>query len=123
MARAPKMAWPTRTTVAPSSMATSKSPDMPMDSSSRPTPAGASWRKRSIGLLAGLPLLYIVNVVRLVCLAFIGAYAENTEVFEFAHQYVWQTLYILIVVGVWLLWVELVVRPGAVWGKKQTSGG
>ncbi len=31
VARAPKMAWPTRTTVAPSSMATSKSPDMPID--------------------------------------------------------------------------------------------
>jgi len=82
----------------------------------------ATWRQRLVGVLIGAPLLYAVNIARLVCLAFIGAYAENTDVFEFAHQYVWQAVYILIVVGVWLLWVELIVRPGAVWSGKTTSG-
>lgn len=40
------MACPTRTTVAPSSMAISKSPDIPIDNPSRQTPAGASCRIR-----------------------------------------------------------------------------
>ncbi|HRK35675.1 MAG TPA: archaeosortase/exosortase family protein [Candidatus Hydrogenedentes bacterium] len=81
----------------------------------------ASWRSRLLGIAFGLPILYAVNLIRLVCLAFIGAYAQSNEVFEFAHQYVWQAVYILIVVGAWLLWVELLVRPGALWGKKPTS--
>lgn len=41
------MAWPTRTIVAPSSTAISKSPDMPIDSSARSMPEGASSRRRS----------------------------------------------------------------------------
>lgn len=82
----------------------------------------ASLRKRLIGLAIGIPVLYLINIARLACLAVIGAlWRSEPEVFEFAHQYVWQAVYVLIVVGVWLLWVELVVRPGTAWRTNPTS--
>ncbi|NUM54547.1 MAG: archaeosortase/exosortase family protein [Candidatus Hydrogenedentes bacterium] len=82
----------------------------------------APLRKRILGLIAGVPILYGINLARLVCLAVIGAYwSDDPGVFEFAHQYVWQSIYVLIVVGVWLLWVELIVRPGTSWRTNPTS--
>jgi archaeosortase B (VPXXXP-CTERM-specific) len=82
----------------------------------------AGLRKRFLGLILGVPVLYVINLVRLVCLAMIGAWwRDDPDVFEFAHQYVWQSVYVLIVVGVWLLWVELIVRPGSSWRTNPTS--
>lgn len=82
----------------------------------------APLRKRAIGFVVGVPILYSINLARLVCLAAIGAYwHEDPDVFEFAHQYVWQSIYVLIVVGVWLLWVELIVRPGTSCRTNPTS--
>ena len=68
------------------------------------------WRRRLYGLLFGIPILYAVNVGRLTCLAIIGAYDSSGEIFDFVHNYVWQGIYVIFVVVVWLLWVELFVR-------------
>ena len=72
----------------------------------------AAWRKKVVGILLGLPALYVVNVIRLVCLGIIGAYTDGGPVFDFAHHYVWQGIYIVFVVAIWMLWVELLVKPG-----------
>lgn len=73
------------------------------------------WRKRLIGLLAGIPIMYSVNIFRLTVLAVIGAMDTSLgrTWFNFAHEYVWQAIYIIFVVAVWLLWVEYVKRS---WG-------
>jgi exosortase/archaeosortase family protein len=78
------------------------------------------WR-RLLGLLIGLPLLYAINIARLTCLALIGAYTGNGQIFEFAHEYVWQAVYIVFVVIVWLMWVEFIVRPKARQKTENTS--
>ena len=70
------------------------------------------WWKRFVGIAAGVPLLYAINVVRLVCLGLIGAYDETQEIFDFAHHYVWQGIYIIFVVAIWMVWVEVLVKPG-----------
>lgn len=72
------------------------------------------WWKRLLGILLGLPIMYFVNVFRLTCLGVVGALDTTTDrwVFNFAHEYVWQTVYIIFVVAVWLLWTEYVVRRG-----------
>jgi len=72
------------------------------------------WWKRLAGLLVGVPLMYGVNIFRLVCLGFVGALdtTPDLEYFDFAHHYVWQSIYVVFVVAVWLLWVELLVRKG-----------
>ena len=68
------------------------------------------WWKRIVGILVGVPLLYAVNILRLTCLGYIGAWDNGGEIFSFAHEYVWQGLYIIFVVAIWLLWVEILVR-------------
>ena len=73
-------------------------------------PATVGQKLLAVGI--GVPALYVVNVLRLVCLGFIGAFVKNREVFHFAHIYVWQTIFILFVVCIWLLWIEKVVKRG-----------
>lgn len=68
------------------------------------------WRKRVIGLAAGLPLMYLLNVFRVTVLAMIGAWDRGGEIFNFVHHYLWQALYIVFVVVVWMSWIEFVVR-------------
>jgi len=70
----------------------------------------APWWKRLLGLAAGLPLMYGVNIFRLSVLGVIGALDTNGKWFKFAHEYVWQAVYIVFVVAVWLAWVEYIVR-------------
>lgn len=68
------------------------------------------WWKRLAGLAAGLPILYVVNIFRLTCLAVIGAWDQGGKWFNFSHHYVWQGIYIVFVVLVWMVWVEVLVR-------------
>jgi len=69
----------------------------------------ATVRKKLLGIGFGVPALYIVNVLRLACLAFIGAFMSG-GVFKFVHVYVWQTVFIIFVLILWLIWIEIVVK-------------
>lgn len=68
----------------------------------------ASPRSRTLGLLMGLPLLYLINVFRILMLVVVGHYAP--EQFDFMHLYFWQATLILMITGVWLLWLYAIVR-------------
>lgn len=70
------------------------------------------WWKRLAGAVGGVMLLYLINVTRLVMLAYIGAIDETPgdRWFTFAHEYVWQAVYLVIVVLVWLGWYTLATR-------------
>lgn len=70
----------------------------------------APWRRSLLGLGVGLPIMYLVNILRLVCLAFIGALDTSGQWFQFVHEYVWQAVYVIFVVVVWIAWVEFVVK-------------
>jgi exosortase/archaeosortase family protein len=65
-------------------------------------------KEKVVGLLVGLLGIFIVNQVRLVSLYYIGAYAPG--IFETAHLLVWQSLMILLAIGIWLIWVYKYVR-------------
>jgi exosortase/archaeosortase family protein len=71
-----------------------------------------TWRKRLLGLFLGLPVLLAVNIVRLGCLGILRDVVSNQEIFDFAHHYVWQGIYLIFVVIVWLLWMSLIVFRG-----------
>ncbi len=75
----------------------------------------APWRRRLLGVVVGLPLLYGVNILRLACLGMLGARIGAGPWFDFAHKYVWQGLYIVFVVALWLVWVECIVRGRRLW--------
>lgn len=70
----------------------------------------ALWWKRVIGLVFGLPVMYAVNIFRLSCLGIIGALTAGGKIFHFSHHYVWQAIYIVFVVVVWLAWLEFLVN-------------
>jgi exosortase/archaeosortase family protein len=70
----------------------------------------ARWWKRLIGVLLGVPIMYGVNIFRLSCLGVIGALDTEGRYFDFAHHYVWQAIYIVFVVAVWMAWIEYVVK-------------
>lgn len=70
----------------------------------------ATWRSRLLGLIIGIPLMYGVNIFRLCFLAIIGAMDPSRKWFTFAHEYVWQAVFIIFVVAVWMAWVEYVAR-------------
>ncbi len=73
----------------------------------------AAWWKKLVGMLGGVPIMYGVNIFRLSCLGVIGALDTEHKWFKFAHEYVWQSVYIVFVVAVWLAWVEYIVRRRA----------
>lgn len=68
----------------------------------------ATWRYRLLGLLAGYPAVFLINIARIVALVIIGMRAP--ELFEDAHYYYAQGFVILATVGVWLLWVSFYDR-------------
>lgn len=73
------------------------------------------WRHRLAGSVLGIAFLYVVNVVRLACLAVLGALVADRGWFDFAHKYVWQGAYVVFVVVAWLLWIEFIGRGKSAW--------
>ena len=64
----------------------------------------ASWRHKLVGLVAGFVAVQALNVVRVISLFYLGQW--DMDVFDFAHEYLWQALIMLDVLVVWLLWVR-----------------
>jgi archaeosortase B (VPXXXP-CTERM-specific) len=80
-----------------------------------------SWGKTAIGFLFGFPLIYAMNVARIMMLLFVGRYFP--AIFEFMHIYFWQVTMIAMVASVWLAWVLWVVRDeGGREGPERTGG-
>jgi exosortase/archaeosortase family protein len=63
-----------------------------------------SWRARATGLLAGLPLLFGINVLRLATLARIVE--VYPDAFFYFHEYVWQGFFMVIVLVGAIAWAE-----------------
>ena len=56
----------------------------------------------------GIPLLYLFNVIRIAVLILVGHYAP--KYFDLMHLYFWQATLILMITGVWMLWITKVVQ-------------
>ncbi len=66
-------------------------------------PAPLRWRLG--GLLAGAILLWLYNMARI--LALVPVLAHKPQLFEFIHVYLWQTVTLLVVFALFLLWLKL----------------
>ena len=66
-------------------------------------PISAKWKWQ--GLLGGLSILFVLNIIRIVTLYLSGAYG-SIEFFDFMHIEFWQVLYIILTVFVWLVWIR-----------------
>jgi exosortase H (IPTLxxWG-CTERM-specific) len=71
----------------------------------------ASPRQKLQGILAGSLLIQGINVIRFISLFYLGRYSMS--LFEFAHEYLWETLIILDTIVIFWLWVRWVSRSGA----------
>ncbi len=67
-----------------------------------------SWKNKVLGVLLGNPLIYFFNVVRIGMLIWVGHFQRDW--FDFMHVYFMQATMIVMITGVWLLWITRVVR-------------
>ena len=70
----------------------------------------APWRWRAIGIAAGAVLLWVYNLLRI--LALVPVLRYRPEWFEFIHVYLWQTLTLIVVFVLFLVWLRLQGRAG-----------
>jgi archaeosortase B (VPXXXP-CTERM-specific) len=67
----------------------------------------ANWKKKLIGVGLGIPFLYVINIIRMIFITLVANWSPKT--FKFLHLYFWQVAMILIILSVWVLWIEKVV--------------
>ncbi len=67
-------------------------------------------RQRATGIVFALVTLYVVNLIRVLSLIYLGYLLPGF--FEAAHVYVWQVLFLIVVAALWLGWIGR-VRPVA----------
>lgn len=69
------------------------------------------WHQKALGVALGVSGIYLVNLLRMVSLYYVGVYFPAA--FERAHMTVWQPVIILSVAAFWLLWVVTLTRSEA----------
>jgi exosortase H (IPTLxxWG-CTERM-specific) len=70
----------------------------------------ASWLQKGKGLLAGTATIYVINFLRIISLFYLGQY--NAQWFEFAHLYVWESVFVLLTLTIFWMWVRRMATPG-----------
>jgi exosortase/archaeosortase family protein len=67
------------------------------------------WRKRAIGWLIALPLMYLMNLVRLSTSTYV-AWTAGLPAFDFTHDLLWKSSLILWALFIWLVWIFYIVK-------------
>lgn len=68
----------------------------------------ATWRERAWGALLGFASLYVVNLIRVLSLIYVGSHFR--EYFQLHHVYLWQSLFIAFALVLWTLWAGRLVK-------------
>lgn len=66
---------------------------------------GVTMRKRALGLLAGIPLIYAGNIFRIVMVVVIEG-TWGREAATFFHDFLWQVGLTALVIILWLAWLR-----------------
>jgi archaeosortase B (VPXXXP-CTERM-specific) len=66
------------------------------------------WKNKLKGLLLGIPIILAINLMRMVILVYTAIH--HSESFEYIHSYLWQGIFIIFVILLWILWLEKVVK-------------
>ncbi len=64
----------------------------------------ASLKNKLVGIGFGIPVIQVINFARLIVLSIVGIYYPG--IFEFVHTYIWQSIFIIFVIAIWLFWLE-----------------
>jgi exosortase/archaeosortase family protein len=73
------------------------------------------WRAKGIGLAAGVALLVLANLLRIIALTLVSM--KWPERFETFHVTVGQTAYVMLTLCLWFAWVHWATRPASVGGE------
>ena len=65
-----------------------------------------AFSKKPKGILIGIILLFLLNIVRIVSLFLTGKYVKS--LFDLMHTDVWQILFIIFTLYLWLVWLRKV---------------
>ncbi len=68
----------------------------------------ATYKSKFAGLLFGIPILFLLNIVRVFTLFIAGVHYP--DFFETMHLAVWQVLFIIFAIMLWVLWIKLMVK-------------
>ena len=71
----------------------------------------ATIKGKLLGLILGFPVIFLVNLIRVVVLFVLGS--RNPQLFEDVHFYYAQAVVIIITVALWLLWVTTLSDYGS----------
>ena len=63
----------------------------------------ATWKKKLLGIVAGFIVIQIINIIRIVTLAYSCIYFKT--LFEYIHIYIAQGMMIAVALGIYLLWI------------------
>ena len=66
----------------------------------------ASWRSRLLGAAVGVAGLTVINVLRIAVL--VGIAEVSPDLFGYFHEYVWQGVFLVLVIAYAMTWVERV---------------
>ncbi len=72
----------------------------------------ATWRQRAWGALLGFVSLYLVNLIRVLSLIYVGSHFR--EYFQLHHVYLWQSLFIAFALVLWTLWAGRLVKSARI---------
>ncbi len=67
-------------------------------------------RQKGEGIAMAVMGIYAINLIRMVSLFLVGSYLP--QLFDTAHYIIWQSLIILLGIGLWFIWVETRVNAG-----------
>lgn len=70
------------------------------------------FRRKIPGILIGVPVLLVVNMVRIVSLFLVGVYYRKA--LDVMHYDLWQAAFIVLAIVSWAIWVQWATREKAV---------
>ena len=66
-----------------------------------------TWKNRAFGLLVGIPIIFVFNVLRVALLLVAGRH--DPSLFDSLHLHYFQGVFILVVTSLWLAWLMWLV--------------
>ena len=68
----------------------------------------ATWKQKLTGLILGIPTIFGINLIRMLILVYIGE--AHPDIFDYVHSFLWQGIFIIIVIFIFLVWIEKIVH-------------
>lgn len=68
-------------------------------------------KAKSMGVLCGIPFIFVANVTRLLIMAWMDRL--KPDYFIYLHDYFWQVVFLVLVAFMWLIWIDKVVNRAA----------